>query len=621
MKLKSLLIGLSIGFTVLTLSCTHGNLGVVSPTTEFRNPAAKNELSPLSAQNLPAPIPHKTYEVDPDDIKKFKIPEPLVKALNNYFTFLGINPRESGARKARSSDPEDEDVQGGRETLLRLLNSSTQFLLCKSFEDWECLESPPSLAPTSTFRKDAKEGLGKKIVAGNSLKMQYFFTKQYLLEFAKRNPNEFLALQLAAIMKQDWNSISMALYGMDDISGSMKPIYDAIVAAKEKQTEIRAIFDIEGVEKVNHSPIYFTHRGDVKSFAKSKEVNEERQNIFTVIQRDSAGRLFRTERTIGQFQYKETPNLVELLNTGVESDAQTKARIEWPPSNEIMHNKFIVFSNQLTNKAAVWTGTANVAKTCMGIEDNSNMSVYIEDSNIANAFQEEFEEMFQFAGHNKSAKFSGYDKPEIPMGKFHKNKTPNTHRYFYYRDGTEVRVHFSPTDDGEHRAILPALLSARQGDEIRISMFFSGGLEFIRAIQYAVEKGAVVRIVFDKFSNGPSSWIKNPIANIQKLNVYSDQPRGSLEYRMNDWGGLNHHKTATITRMLPNGEKRAEVLIVGSQNWTLPGNDSSDENMLTIRNIEKGVEAAAAFNEHFDKLLWSGSIPYVPRVKSENDHK
>jgi phosphatidylserine/phosphatidylglycerophosphate/cardiolipin synthase-like enzyme len=189
-------------------------------------------------------------------------------------------------------------------------------------------------------------------------------------------------------------------------------------------------------------------------------------------------------------------------------------------------------------------------------------------------------------------------------GKFHRNKRPNTKRYFKFGDGTELRVHFAPTDDGEHRSLVPLLLSAKAGDVIRISMFGSSGVELVRALQFAASRGARIQIILDKQqAGGLASWARAASGNLAEPNPYGSG-QGSLEFKLSTWEGKNHHKVATITRA--NGV--AEILVAGSQNWSVGGNDKNDENMLTIRNVKQGLAAARDFNTHFDTRLWPNGV-------------
>lgn len=215
-----------------------------------------------------------------------------------------------------------------------------------------------------------------------------------------------------------------------------------------------------------------------------------------------------------------------------------------------------------------------------------------------------------------SAWYFDYVRPEEKSNQdnwiFGTSKTGvGMHSTFQY-DGTNLRVHFAPTDDAEHRVILPMLLSAKAGDEIRISMFGGTGYEIIRTMQYAVAKGANVRIVFDsKLGHGLTSWTRDSILNVFMKNPYigrvglaSDLFPGAISVRSSTWKGKNHYKVGTLTRKDPSGQMREEQIIIGSQNWSGGGNDHNDENLISIQHLKKDVRAAVLFNQEFDNRLW-----------------
>ncbi|MBK7961496.1 MAG: hypothetical protein IPK04_10035 [Bdellovibrionales bacterium] len=599
------------------LSCIHPE------PRQSRNPAvtdssdgvatavvtAQREETPVGFATVPAasllPTP-ETYTLDDSVFDSAKVPLQMRSPINKYFSFLKLDPTSPT----------------GKVTFNRLLFSSTQFLVCADFEDWQCLESSPVLQPNQEYRREVEPGLGRKISVDAPFLIKPFFTKKFFTNGmtkvkAAQEPlpgEHTLAMDLGEIIDNGfrtkrWGSIDMALFGIDDLEKSMKPVWSAIVSAQAKLTKIRGVFDIEKIHKTELKPIYVSFRENIpEPYAF--------QNLFSMIQISSG-----KKATIGKFEYKDSVTVIKTLNRGVTLEQESLARLEWPISPFIMHNKFFVFSDEDKKPVAVWTGTANVSRTCMGTEANANMSVYVTDPYIAKVFSDEFKEMYEdipSSDKKPEGKFSGIDGP-IVYGKFHTAKRPQTQRYFSYNDGTEVRVHFSPTDDGEHRAIIPTLLSARSGDEIRISMFASGGIEYVRAIQYAVAQGAHVKIVFDRLTNsGCTSWINNVVANIRDENPYVLQPTGTLDFKVSAWsGGKSHHKTGTLSRFI-DGRVVPEVLIIGSQNWTAPGNDKNDENMLTIRNRNRnlapgGLAVAGDFNKHFDEMLWKAAIPMPPR--------
>ncbi len=471
--------------------------------------------------------------------------------------------------------------------LERLGDASLKYLLCDDLEDWACLESSTSIQPGAAFRRDALPGLGDAVHAGASLDMDFFFTRRWdNFDPGARNAELTVEKALASRLRADGTrSIQFALYGIDDTRGSMKDVFNALLDARKSGVAVSGVVDSEAYDNLA--------KGKLAKILErpTKLSSEEYQTLFSHAydaSRVPEGKLwfFDPKYAVAMFQYPGTADLVRALDEGSTSDEQASVKVEWPPEDSIMHNKFFVLENTEGHQA-VWTGTTNISQSCMGTEDNANMAVYLRNDVIAEkAFLPEMAEM--------------------SSGLFHTKKKPNTNRYFVFDDGTEVRVHFSPTDDAEHRAILPALLSARAGDQIRVAMFGNGGIEYVRAFQLAIARGADVTLVVDRAQgNVESAWLKDLPFNLTQASPYAipGQVPGKLQFYFSTWKGLNHHKTATITRRQPDGSMLAEILLVGSQNWSAKGNDENDENMLSIRNRVSGVPAAQAFNEEFDSRI------------------
>lgn len=552
---KNILIGSVLGAAWLVACSTS----TTTPSSEVRTPsqvaistwmAGKPTANADTVRELTAAYDKKAKPLT----KTMPMPSPSfdqMQKIAHYIEFLNI----------------PEAVK--KETVERLLESSTQFLFCENLEDWACLEQPPAVVPAALYRIESEKDLGRPVAVAGPLKMNYFFTRQWYkthkeladgaAEVAIPEKAQ-LATELNKVMSQDWARVSAAIYGIDGIgeidsstktpNNSMMDVFNSI----KKQKNMRVVVDVENYKKLPDG---------------KKQI---------------------------EYQYPPTQQLYDSFNQNQTAEA-TRVRLEYPAAN-IMHNKFFVFDNG--KEKSVWTGTANISKNCTGDEDFANMAVYIQNNEIAESYQKEFEEMFNFAP-------AGTINAPQPVGRFHQNKRPNTKRYFTFKDGTEVKLYFSPTDDGEHRSIIPMLLSAREGDTIRISMFGSGGIEYVRAMQYAAARGAHVKVFVDRDTSFQisNSWInkKSPF-RLQGLNPYG-VVKGSLEIRHTNWGfgNMDHHKSATLTRATSKGDL-AQLLIVGSQNWSTAGNDSNDENMLTIRNKEKGLQVAKDYNEHFDTMIW-----------------
>lgn len=601
-------------------------MSCISTHEHNRNPSSA-EFSNLDS--LPIVDAEGLVEAVKEQIKKTKITdkqvEVLAPAVVKYISFLRIKPEDKSFQK----------------TISRLAESSTQFLLCDDFEDWQCLEQDPILSPLASYRIAAREGLGKPVRINEDLNVEYYFTFGWLNPLGKDpadsfslfTPGEYIKLseRLGAVLAKDWKKISMALYGIDDINDKMSPVYRALTS--KKPDTMWGVFDSEGYSKTlfakdktpkkEYFPIVFSYVAP-----KPKEDWGRRWMFSQSPKFEVTNPKFQTKtRTNIDLQYTGTADLINFMNQNITSDEQAMARLEWPNEDtEIMHNKFFVLEGdgKVLPKAAVWTGTANVARTDMEEDtepekkSNSNMALLIKNESIANVFLEEFNEMFSWSNRAYQTKpeelVNAKGLAQIPVATFHKNKKPNTKRYFQYNDDNEVRVHFSPTDDAEHRVLIPMLLSAQKGDVIRVSMFGGGGIEFVRAFQWAQAKGADVKIVFDALTGGCGffTWVTSSEANLIESNPYlsSSSRLGSLEVLINAWSGMNHMKVATLTRDEKNQKPHVEVIVVGSQNWTRPGNDENDENEITIRNLKKDVVMGKDFNKYFDLLLMPNAMSW-----------
>lgn len=548
----------------------------------------------------------------------------------------------------------------------RLLGSSLQFILCDGLENTTCLEAAPTIAPTSTMRIDAVAGLGAPVKAGKKLDIDYYFTSGWYDNYVKKQkpfviPEKTVAMQLAnEIKKTDVKSVWMALYGIDDIQGSMSSVYKAVEEKVSQNIPIQAVVDVSDapmpngflrdhdlVKKGNTYSVvnmpgsidysYIVPQNpanwafgaplwtvdflrDASEQTKSMKQNAAKLHVGTQMLSVDNGFVGNGKSVIGDavwmtvnrnalnsdqtvtrmsYQYNGTMDFMRLLNKNKNRNEDAMAHIEYPFAG-IMHNKFVVFENDKKQKS-VWTGTANIARTCMGSEENANLSILIKNDLIAQAFLGEFNEMFKPS--------TNAARPEsMVTGAFHNKKRPNTQRNFIFEDETQVRVHFSPTDDAEHRVILPLLYSARKGDQLRISMFGSGGYELVRALQAAVARGVDIKIAVDRLSGaGNGSWAKSPNGNLFDKNPFAEKPTGSVEVRVSDWPGLNHHKSATLTRLLAKGKYQPETIVIGSQNWSASGNDLNDENLVTITNKKKALSIMLDYNREFDEKIWVAS--------------
>ena len=523
--------------------------------------------------------------------------------------------------------------------ILRLFQSSVQFILCTDLNDLACIEKTPLITPTSTHRiEDPKLNLGTPVVINDELEknMDFYFNQQIFVPQSEFDANKGVAKVLENKIKSlgqtDSDALYMAIYGMDDISGengkpgSLAGVYNSIVDLIDKKVSVYGVFDQSGAQPGAKKPIIF-------SYVKPSSPEAEKNWILSPVQIDaqspdavtvqSAPNI--SDLTNLNFQYNGgTQGLIKKLSENIVSEEQSRGRIEWR-DNGIMHNKFFVFKEN--NKFSVWTGTANISRTCLGTERNSNLSVIINNDEIAKNYLTEFQEMYAFVDPasvkpEAQTDFIGANnKNYFPRGKFHTAKSPNTKRYFQFiKDKTDLRMYFSPTDDAEHRALLPMLLSARPGDQILISMFGAAGIEYARALQWAAARGVDVQIIVDTpTACGSGSWAgrsgdatlieKNPYMTLTK-NYKAIQLHKNDKNKGETWK-QNHQKIGLLMRKKTDGSFNSEYFSFGSQNWSQSGNDTNDENIIVLRKTSGPMKIANEFKNHFQNYLWpkSQNIP------------
>ncbi|BBB32476.1 conserved hypothetical protein [Thermotomaculum hydrothermale] len=250
----------------------------------------------------------------------------------------------------------------------------------------------------------------------------------------------------------------------------------------------------------------------------------------------------------GWFPYPDTQTLINALPQGsIVADFDDRT----------MHNKFFVVDGEY-----VWTGSTNISLTGIDTEYNSNFSVLIHNSDLANAYETEFFEMFN--------------------GAFHDSKTDNTPHRFVMDDNSVVECYFAPTDNARDNAIIKAINHSTKTIDIRI--FFFTDTAIADALIDAKNRGVQIRVILD--ATGAES-------------EYSQHNRlrdAGIQVKVENWGGKEHFKAMCVDN---------KVVVMGSQNWTGSGNWSNDENTLYIEN----AYLARQFEQDFEKA-WD-SIPDI----------
>ncbi|MCC6138393.1 MAG: hypothetical protein IT287_07150 [Bdellovibrionaceae bacterium] len=534
------------------------------------------------------------------------------KRIAKYVGFLLHNYDDIHANDGTTKTEKEKAKSKIMTTVLeRLFKASTHFILCKDLSDYACIEQTPFVEPSSSSRReDASKKLGEPVVINSSTiddSVDVYFNENIMIPEEDIDFKKVITNVLAEKIKTEGkDAIYAAIYGMDDVTandkrrsiGSMNNVYNAMIDRINSGVEVRAVFDHKGFSKDAQKPLIF-------SYVEPSEAKKKEKWILS-----SANDSKNDTKTLLDFQYSEgTQGLIRALASGATNDNEATGRVEYK-NDGIMHNKFFIFKNR--EKLSVWTGTANISRTCMGSERNSNMSVFVRNNEIAQTFLDEFNEMYEYQNPypaNKGSDFVGAKSKDFPYGLFHSAKSPNTKRYFHFaKDGSAARVYFSPTDDAEHRSILQMLHSAKEGDTLRVSMFGAAGVEYVRALQLAAARGVVVEIIVDSpTACGPGSWASK-VGDATLLEKNPFKASASIKLKKNKRGPgsswkQNHQKIGLLMR-----GRKAEQLVFGSQNWSSSGNDKNDENLMALTKLGGSLKIAEAFNVHFTDYLWPVAV-------------
>ncbi|MBI1744505.1 hypothetical protein HYR54_15765 [Candidatus Acetothermia bacterium] len=209
------------------------------------------------------------------------------------------------------------------------------------------------------------------------------------------------------------------------------------------------------------------------------------------------------------------------------------ATIKLDQNSALMHEKFLV-----ADRKTVWIGSHNW--TCLDIYFDANNALLIYDASVANAFEVEFDEMFN--------------------GRFSIHKLDHDKKKFTI-EGHVLELYFLPSDEA-HDAVVEKIRAARSSIYVAMYAFTDNSLR--QALLDAKERGVWVQAVWDyqgQFLTGSD------------VSAMLNRDVGVLEANP----GLVHHKFAVIDE---------KIVITGSANWSRSGFEKNDENLLILENSE-----------------------------------
>lgn len=219
----------------------------------------------------------------------------------------------------------------------------------------------------------------------------------------------------------------------------------------------------------------------------------------------------------------------------------------------LMHNKFLIIDAVDVDRSWVMSGSTNFTDFQMDIDPNH--IIFIQDQNLAKAYEIEFEEMWG----------SGSDTPDPSNAKFGVNKTDNTPHEFMI-NGITVELYFSPSD----------MVSQKINDGIR---------DATKSIDAAL-------LIFTKWETRDA--LEDELATGTRFRAIVEDQENSQDIisRLTAKGAMilnhpqhtqMHHKYAIIDESLQDSNSK---VVTGSHNWTHSADIRHDENLLIIHDPE-----------------------------------
>jgi len=201
----------------------------------------------------------------------------------------------------------------------------------------------------------------------------------------------------------------------------------------------------------------------------------------------------------------------------------------------LMHNKFLIIDADDEDRSWVMTGSTNFTNEQMDIDPNH--IVFVQDKNLAKAFEIEFEEMWGSEGA----------APDLSNTKFGVAKSDNTPHEFMI-NGSRVELYFSPSDKVS-RKINRAIGEAQSTIDAALLIFTKW--ETRDVLLDEINRGTKFRAIIEDQENS-----EDIISSLDAVgaDIIEHSPMAQL-----------HHKYAIIDESLQNENSK---VILGSHNWT-----------------------------------------------------
>jgi phosphatidylserine/phosphatidylglycerophosphate/cardiolipin synthase-like enzyme len=266
--------------------------------------------------------------------------------------------------------------------------------------------------------------------------------------------------------------------------------------------------------------------------------------LKSAINRGVKIRLVYDENSNGYNIYENTSDLVKIIPLHKSDRNSAHAQ-------NIMHDKFYIFDNK-----TIITGSANLSHTDMS-GFNSNSVIVINSPEMAQFYENEFEQMYQ--------------------GKFHNEKIKNNENNSFNIGNCDMKIYFSPQDKSITNSIIPLIRNAKK--YIYLPTFVLTENRVVEELVNAQKRGVEIRIIIDAL-NASSKYSKHQVLRQNGILVKTE-----------NYAGKMHSKSMIIDD---------EYTIIGSMNFSYSGENKNDENLIVIKN-----ENVAKFYRQFFIYQWN----------------
>jgi phosphatidylserine/phosphatidylglycerophosphate/cardiolipin synthase-like enzyme len=240
-------------------------------------------------------------------------------------------------------------------------------------------------------------------------------------------------------------------------------------------------------------------------------------------------------------------------------------------NTKIFHQKFVIRDRQ-----SLLTGSTNFTDT--GVGKNLNHVVIVHDKGVAKVYSREFGEIRQ--GH---------------FGKLNEGRDPAPSDLVV--SNVPIRILFAP-DHNPEMEIMKQMLKAKKRIDFAIFTFAqSSGID--DTMLKLRQLGMPIRGAFDA-KQGAQKWAAIPALQKAKCNLFDVSPGGGV--------GKLHHKLMVLD---------SQVVIAGSFNYTGPANQTNDENIIILGDLE----AKTAAQKNAQKKIAAFALKEIDRIIKEHGQK